>query len=315
MKYSGIGGQAVMEGVMMRSGDRYAVAVRKTDGEIAVNFHKQKHTFDKVRRIPIVRGVVAFFESLVMGISTLFESADYFDEEATENPEEKKEKNKAAETAEMVGTLLLSFVIALVVFLLFPYYLSKLFGRFVSSESVQALIEGILRVLIFIVYLLVISKMEDIRRVFQYHGAEHKCINCIENGRELTVENVRESSRFHRRCGTSFLFFVVLLSIFFFMFIRSDSHLMQLLYRFLLIPVIAGISYEFIRIAGRSSSRVVQILSKPGLMLQSLTTREPDDSMIEVGIASVEAVFDWKSFLYPDPSGPDEREMARREEN
>ena len=226
-------------------------------------------------------------------------SASYFEEEEDNKPKTKEEEKKAErkEKVEMGGTLIFSFVLALGIFVVIPFYLSKIFSMFIESASVIALIEGIIRVLIFILYILLISKMEDIKRVFMYHGAEHKCINCIEHGMELNVENVKLSSRLHKRCGTSFVFIVFLISVFVFMFIRMDSRALQLLCRILLMPVIAGISYEFIRAAGRSDSKIVDALSKPGLMLQKITTAEPDDDMIEVGIASVEAVFDWKQFL------------------
>lgn len=297
MKYSGIGGQAVMEGVMMRNGENYAVAVRLSDGTIHVDKKKTKGQESIAYRIPIVRGVVNFINSLVMGMTTLMDSAAYFEEDVPKEmtPEEQKKKDKK-DKAEMTVTLLVSIVLAIVIFLLLPYYFSRIMGRFVESQTLLALIEGVFRIAIFIAYVLAISMMDDIKRVFMYHGAEHKCINCIEHGLELNVENVRKSSKQHKRCGTSFLLFVLLVSVVVFMFIRFDSPVLQLLCRLLLVPVIAGISYEFIRWAGRSENKVVQILSKPGLWLQNLTTREPDDAMIEVGIASVEAVFDWKKF-------------------
>ena len=297
MKYSGIGGQAVMEGVMMRNGENYAVAVRLSDGTIHVDKKKTKGQESIAYRIPIVRGVVNFINSLVMGMTTLMDSAAYFEEDGPKEmtPEEQKKKDKK-DKAEMTVTLLVSIVLAIVIFLLLPYYFSRIMGRFVESQTLLALIEGVFRIAIFIAYVLAISMMDDIKRVFMYHGAEHKCINCIEHGLELNVENVRKSSKQHKRCGTSFLLFVLLVSVVVFMFIRFDSPVLQLLCRLLLVPVIAGISYEFIRWAGRSEHKVVQILSKPGLWLQNLTTREPDDAMIEVGIASVEAVFDWKKF-------------------
>ena len=297
MKYSGIGGQAVMEGVMMRNGENYAVAVRLSDGTIHVDKKKTKGQESIAYRIPIVRGVVNFINSLVMGMTTLMDSAAYFEEDGPKEmtPEEQKKKDKK-DKAEMTVTLLVSIVLAIVIFLLLPYYFSRIMGRFVESQTLLALIEGVFRIAIFIAYVLAISMMDDIKRVFMYHGAEHKCINCIEHGLELNVENVRKSSKQHKRCGTSFLLFVFLVSVVVFMFIRFDSPVLQLLCRLLLVPVIAGISYEFIRWAGRSENKVVQILSKPGLWLQNLTTREPDDAMIEVGIASVEAVFDWKKF-------------------
>jgi uncharacterized protein YqhQ len=196
----------------------------------------------------------------------------------------------------MGGTLVFSIVMALVIFFVLPYFLSSLFRKVLDSEMLIALLEGLIRLAIFIGYIVLISRMEDIRRVFMYHGAEHKCINCIEHGLELNVENVRKSSKQHKRCGTSFLLIVMLISIIFFMFIRVDSRVMRLVLRLLLIPVIAGVSYEFIRLAGRHDNWFVNLLSQPGLWMQRLTTKEPDDEMIEVGIASVEAVFDWKKW-------------------
>lgn len=194
-------------------------------------------------------------------------------------------------------TIAVSLILAVAIFMVLPFYASLLFQRFVSSKTVVILIEGVLRLIIFFAYIILISQMEDIRRVFMYHGAEHKCINCIEHGMDLTVENVKMSSREHKRCGTSFLFFVVIISILATMFIRVDSRILRLALRIAIIPLIAGISYEFIRLAGRSDNRLVNLLSKPGLWMQRLTTREPDEEMIEVGIASVEAVFDWKSYV------------------
>ena len=297
MKYSGIGGQAVMEGVMMRNGERYAVAVRLTDGSIHVDKKETKPQTGKGYKIPIVRGVLNFIDSLVIGMSTLMDSASYFEEEPKETlTEEQKEKKAKKEKLEMTGTLVVSVLMALVIFMLIPYYFSRLVGLVVKSQAWMAFIEGIFRIAIFIAYVMLISLMEDIKRVFMYHGAEHKCINCIEHGLELNVENVRKSSKQHKRCGTSFLLFVLIISVFVFMFIRFDSSILQLVCRLVLIPVIAGISYEFIRWAGRSENKVIQTISKPGLWLQNLTTREPDDDMIEVGIASVEAVFDWRKF-------------------
>ena len=194
-------------------------------------------------------------------------------------------------------TVAVSVLAAVVIFMLIPYFISSLFQQWISSQIVLAVLEGGLRMAIFFAYILLISRLEDIQRVFMYHGAEHKCINCIEHGMELNVENVRKSSRLHKRCGTSFLFLVVCISIIFFLFIHTDSGLMRIVVRLLLVPVIAGCAYEFIRLAGRSDNALVDLLSKPGMALQKLTTREPDDSMIEVGIASVEAVFDWKAYI------------------
>lgn len=307
MKYSGVGGQAVMEGVMMKNQDRYAVAVRKPDHQIDVKVENYKSTIknEKIRHLPIVRGVVNFVESLVLGMSTLMYSASFFEDEEEDNKkknlseEERKkleEKEKKQEKALMGGTVAFSIVFALALFFALPYFLSGFFHKIIASETLIALIEGLIRLAIFLGYIAIISLTPDIKRVFMYHGAEHKCINCIEHGMELNVENVRKSSRLHKRCGTSFLLIVMLISIVFFMFIRVDSRILQLVLRLLLIPVIAGVSYEFIRLAGRYDNWFVNALSQPGLWMQRLTTREPEDDMIEVGIASVEAVFDWKKW-------------------
>lgn len=311
MKYSGIGGQAVMEGVMMKNKDKYAVAVRKPDQKIEVKVSdcKPSAKSEKVRNLPIIRGVVNFIESLVLGMKTLMYSAEFFEDEEEQkkdaikkeeiSEEEKKrleEKEKRQEKVMMGGTVAFSLVLAFALFFALPYFLSGFFHKVISSETLIALIEGIIRLLIFLGYILIIALTPDIKRVFMYHGAEHKCINCIEHGLPLTVENVQKSSRLHKRCGTSFLLIVMLVSILFFMFIRVDSKPLQMLLRLVLIPVIAGVSYEFIRLAGRYDNAVVKLFSKPGLLLQHLTTKEPDADMIEVGIASVEAVFDWKKW-------------------
>lgn len=298
MRYSGIGGQAVMEGVMMKNQDVYAVAVRKTDGEIVVEKKNVKtaRAMEAVKKIPIVRGVVSFVDSLYLGMGSLMFSSTFFEDEEEEKPKD-PEKAKKEENAMIGGTVLLSIVLAVGIFMVLPYYLSTLFSRWISSGIVLALIEGVIRLAIFFLYIWGISHMNEIHRVFMYHGAEHKCINCIEHGLDLTVENVRKSSRQHKRCGTSFLLFVVLISIVLFAFIQADSRVMRVVLRLVLIPVVAGIAYEFIRFAGRSDHPIIDFLSKPGLALQKLTTAEPEDAMIEVGIASVEAVFDWRSYV------------------
>lgn len=301
MRYSGVGGQAVMEGVMMKNQEKYAVAVRKPDQEIEVMISEYKGIIKnkKIRNLPIVRGILSFIESLYLGMSTLTYSASFFEEE-DEKTKAKKEKNpekeKRKEAAMMGGTVAFSIVLALLIFFVLPYYLSGFFGKMIASSALLALVEGVIRLVIFVVYIALISLTPDIRRVFMYHGAEHKCINCIEHGMELTVENVRKSSKQHKRCGTSFLLIVMLISIFFFMFIQVDSRVLKLVLRLILIPVIAGVSYEFIRLAGRYDNWFINALSQPGLLMQRLTTKEPDDAMIEVGIASVEAVFDWRAW-------------------
>lgn len=191
----------------------------------------------------------------------------------------------------------ISFAIAIGLFVLLPYYLSNIFSDKILNRSLLALVEGLIRLAIFLIYIIAITLMKDIRRLYMYHGAEHKCINCIEHGMELNVQNVKASSRLHKRCGTSFLLFVMIISIILFMFIQVESPVLRIVLRLVLIPVIAGISYEVIRLAGKSDNFIVMILSAPGLLLQRITTKEPDESMIEVGIKSVEAVFDWKAFL------------------
>lgn len=305
MKPSNIGGQALIEGIMMRHQDQYAVAVRKPDQEIEVKTEPYKSIVPGklVPRIPLVRGVVSFIDSMVVGVSTLMYSASFFEEDEEEKAkkeartEEENAKAEKKEQALMYGVFAVSMVIAIAVFMLLPYYLSTLLARVITNHWILSLAEALLRVAIFLGYLALVSNMKDIRRTFMYHGAEHKCINCVENGMPLTVDNVMHSSRFHKRCGTSFLFIVVIISAVLLMFIQTDSRVMRVVYRLLLIPLIAGISYELLRLAGRYDNPVVNILSKPGLALQRLTTREPDPSMAEVAIAAVEAVFDWKTYL------------------
>lgn len=304
MKSSGIGGQAVIEGIMMRNKDKYSIAVRKPDNDIEVTVRDCKVLTEKHKWMgyPIIRGVVSFIDSLVTGISTINYSASFYDD-----PEEQK-KTKADEIGKslfkdkfesvlMAFTVILSVFIAVGLFMLLPYFVSRLVKGYVASKTLLNFIEGLVRVAIFILYLLVISLMKDIKRTFMYHGAEHKCINCIENGARLTTENVMNSSRYHKRCGTSFLFIVMFISVVFFIFIRVDNTALQIVIRLLLVPVIAGVSYEFIRWAGKNDNGFTMVLSKPGMWLQKLTTREPDEDMVEVAIKAVEEVFDWKAFL------------------
>lgn len=307
MKYSGVGGQAVMEGIMMRNQDKYAVAVRKPDKEISVEVfdYKGPTRNEKLKNIPILRGVLNFVDSLYLGMTTLMYSSSFFEEEEKkENQEELseeerkvlKEKEKKEEKAMMGGTVAISIVLAIGIFFVAPYFISSFFQRFIEVQWLIALLEGIIRLAIFIGYVSLVSLVPDIKRTYMYHGAEHKCINCIEHGLELTIENVRKSSKQHKRCGTSFLLIVMLISVIFFMFIRVDNGILKLILRLLLIPIIAGVSYEFIRLAGRFDNWLVNLLSVPGLWMQNITTKEPDNDMIEVGIASVEAVFDWRKW-------------------
>ncbi|MCC8137055.1 MAG: DUF1385 domain-containing protein [Clostridiales bacterium] len=347
MKPSGIGGQAVIEGVMMRNRGRYAVAVRTQDGKIVVDTQEcssEKLQKNKFVKLPIIRGVVNFFDSMILGMKTLMFSANFFAEETEEERVERegKARKKAAAKADklrakgkteaaekvlekcekklekeaaggdassdddwlMTLTVVFSLIFSVVLFMMLPYFLSRLLRPLISSETILLMIESAVKLLIFFGYLWLISRMKDIQRTFMYHGAEHKCINCIENGLELNVENVRQCSREHKRCGTSFLFLVMFISIIFIMLfsiplfavLHINTAFWRIVLRIALLPLIAGVSYEFIQLAGRTDNKVINALSRPGMMLQHMTTKEPDDSMIEVGIASVEAVFDWRKF-------------------
>ena len=300
MKMSGIGGQAVLEGIMMKNGDRYAVAVRKPDKEIEVEV-KEFHGVGSrtgIKGLPVLRGVFNFVDSLVLGMQTLMWSASFFEdeEETAADAQTEKKDGSASENLMMGGTVAVSIVLAIAIFMVLPMFAARLFERFIASKLVISLLEGIIRLAVFLLYVWAISFMKDIRRTFMYHGAEHKCINCVEHGLPLTVENVRMSSREHKRCGTSFLLFVMLVSILVFIFLQFDNVLLRLLSRIVFVPVIAGISYEVLRLAGRSDNAVINLISKPGLLLQKLTTREPEDDMIEVAITAVEKVFDWETW-------------------
>lgn len=300
MQSSKIGGQAVLEGIMMRNGDKYAVAVRKQDGEIEVQ--EERYTgiikWKFLTKIPFVRGVFNFVDSLVLGTKTLMYSASFFEEETEEVlTEEEAKKQKKKEDFFMTLTVILSMVIALGLFMVLPGLVADLLKAFIPSRMLRTVLESVIRIAIFVVYIVLVSKMEDIRRTFMYHGAEHKCINCIENGLELTVGNVRKSSKEHKRCGTSFLFFVMLVSVIVCFFITAENRLIRTLIRLALLPLIAGISYEIIRLAGSSNNKLIGLLSKPGMALQKLTTHEPTDDMIEVAICAVEKVFDWRTYL------------------
>ena len=338
-----------MEGVMMRNGEKWAVAVRTADKQITVKTGVYRGVIKNktLQKLPIIRGVCSFIDSMYLGMKSLMFSADLFAEESEKELEERlqDEKKKAEKKAsklraagrtgeaesllekteknaeeerrklkerEQAGngksedsdnsvlltvTLIFSLAFSIALFMMLPYFLSRALRTVTSNESLISVCEALLRMVIFFGYLLIISRMKDIQRTFMYHGAEHKCINCIEHGLELNVENVRKSSRQHKRCGTSFLLIVMVVSVIFFLFIRTPNPVMRIVIRILLIPVIAGVSFEFIRLAGRYDNKCVDILSKPGLLLQKLTTNEPDDDQIEVGIASVEAVFNWKKYL------------------
>lgn len=300
MKSSNIGGQAVLEGIMMKNGSKYAVAVRKPDGEIEVKLEEYKSAikWEKLTKIPFVRGVFNFIDSMVLGMKTLTYSASFYEEETdVELTPEEAAKQQKKEDFIMGITMVFSIVIAMGLFMVLPYFVSNLFKNIITSRFLRTIIESIVRIGLFVVYILAVSRMKDIQRTFMYHGAEHKCINCIEHGLELNLENVRKSSKQHKRCGTSFLFFVMIVSVIVCFFITTESQVLRVLLRIALLPVIAGISYELIKLAGNSTNPVVEFLSKPGLALQNLTTKEPEDDMIEVAICAVEEVFDWRAYL------------------
>ena len=322
--YCGIGGQAVLEGVMMKNQDSYAVAVRRPDGEIELKKEDYKGIWGdkKITKIPFLRGVFNFIDSLVLGMSTLTWSAQFFEEDEPEKniadqkkkakkPEQKEtvsdavtenvdgkadvtdtkeKKSGAAESIAVGGTVALSILMAVAIFIVLPYFLSMLFSHYVLNESLLAIVEGVLRIVIFVAYVAGISAMKDIRRVYMYHGAEHKTIFCYEAGLPLTVENARMQSRFHPRCGTSFLFIVIFISILVFSFVRTEGTLARMGLHLLLLPVVVSISYEIIKWAGRSDSALARIASAPGKAVQHLTTAEPDDSMLEVAIESLKLV-------------------------
>ncbi|WP_418623053.1 DUF1385 domain-containing protein [Waltera sp.] len=302
-RYSGIGGQAVLEGVMMKNKEKYAVAVRKPDGEIEVeveNYQGLAHG-SKFKELPFIRGIFNFLDSLILGTRALNYSASFYEEEEGKETKFDKamDKMSGGNGEKLLSGIVtvISIMLAVGIFIVLPYFISSLFESFIRNRSLMAIIEGVIRIALFLLYVWGISAMKDIRRLYQYHGAEHKCINCIEKGRPLTVHNVMRSSRLHKRCGTSFIFFVMLVSIVLFFFIQVDNVAEKVILRILLMPVVAGISYEIIRLAGRTDNVFIKILSAPGMWIQRMTTREPDESMAEVAIASVEAVFDWKKYL------------------
>ena len=302
-RYSGIGGQAVLEGVMMKNKEKYAVAVRKPDGEIEVEVETYQGLAhgSKIKELPFIRGIFNFLDSLILGTRALNYSASFYEEEDSKETKLDKamDKMSGGNGEKLLSGIVtvISVVLAVGLFIVLPYFISSLFESFIRNRSLMSIIEGVIRIALFLLYVWGISAMKDIRRLYQYHGAEHKCINCIEKGRPLTVHNVMHSSRLHKRCGTSFIFFVMLVSIVLFFFIQVDNVAEKVILRILLMPVVAGISYEIIRLAGRTDNIFIKILSAPGMWIQRMTTKEPDESMAEVAIASVEAVFDWKKYL------------------
>ncbi|MCI8308471.1 MAG: DUF1385 domain-containing protein [Lachnospiraceae bacterium] len=306
MKSSGIGGMAVIEGVMMKNKSEYAVAIRKPDNTIEVKKDVYVGLGERVGifKLPILRGIASFIDSLSLGMNTLSYSAEFYEDAPGEkkdggNDSDKdidKNKNGGKDNIVMGITMTIAIIIAVALFVLLPFYIMELLKGQITSQIARSIVEGVIRLVLFILYVRAITLMQDIKRVYMYHGAEHKAINCVERGYELTVENARKQTKEHKRCGTSFLLYVVLLSIIFFAFINVGQVWLRMVIRILLVPVVAGVAYEFIRLAGRTDNVIMNILSKPGLWLQGLTTTEPDDEMLETAIAAVEAVFDWRGF-------------------
>ena len=306
-----------MEGIMMRNGGRCAVAVRKPNKQIEVVLTDcdDPREAKGIRNVPFFRGIFAFVDSLKLGMKTLSISAEYYvgeeEEETGFDRFMKKLFGNKAESVINAFTIVFAIALAIGLFFVLPAVISHyVLEANIVNKSLVLILEGLVRILIFILYILIISLSKDIRRTFMYHGAEHKCINCVENGKALNVKNVMRSSRRHRRCGTSFILFIMMISILLFFFIRVDSAYLRFGIRLLLIPVIAGISYEVLRLMGKYDNWFTKIISAPGLWFQSLTTKEPDKDMAEVAIKAVEAVFDWKAYLKENfgyvPSGEEE---------
>mgnify|MGYP002325028812 CR=1 FL=1 len=287
----------------MRGPEKDAIVIRGKDGLTVEVSPRKLNPSGSWKNWPFIRGIFNFFDAQIVGVKALLRSADLAPDEMQEEPSkfdkwlEKKLGSEAFQKAIVGIAVAMGLLLSIGLFFLLPMVIGGFFDKIITSTLLLNLVEGVIRMVIFMAYMILVSKMPDMKRVFSYHGAEHKTIRCYEARLPLTVENVRKMTRLHPRCGTSFLLIVMIISIFFFMFIHVDSRVLRLVLRLVLIPVIAGVSYEFIRLAGRSDNAVVNLLSKPGLWLQGLTTKEPDDEMIEVGIASVEAVFDWKPYV------------------
>lgn len=298
-KYTSIGGQALIEGVMMRGKDKIAIAVRKPDGEIEIKMDKvSKLEKLKIAKIPFVRGVVNLIGSMIVGVRALTYSADFYMEEEEKEADSKFEERlskifgKHTDDVLMAFSIITAFLFAMLLFGVLPTLVVSLLKKVIVSQVALSLIEGLMKIVFFMTYILVISRLNDIKRVFQYHGAEHKTIRCYESGEPVTVENARKYTTLHPRCGTSFIFFVLIISIILFSFISWSSIVMRLLIKLLLLPVVAGVSYEVLKIAGKSDNALVRAISKPGMMMQNLTTAEPDDSQLEVAIAAFNAVLE-----------------------
>ncbi len=321
-----MGGQAVMEGIMMKGDKKTAVAVRLPRGDIHIKTEEnpKKRTWAK---IPIVRGVIVFVNSLIQGTKTLMYSADVlekYEEKLGEGALAEKGKfetwlekhfgERAVWNILIAISVIISLVFSIGIFVIGPTAVINWMTAFTENEIVLNLTEGLLRIAIFVIYVLLISKMKDIHRVFQYHGAEHKCIHCFESGRELTPENCQEFYTLHPRCGTSFLVFVLVISLIVFSFLGWPNLALRIVSRLLLIPFIAGISYEVLKWAGKSDNWFIKIISIPGLYLQKLTTAPPDNEQLEVAIAAVKAVMDEDAPLYEGIAGKDGKFIKTAEE-
>jgi len=295
IKPKSVGGQAVIEGVMMKGAEDYSVAVRKPDGEIVVKKEKLMENRKHISKIPVVRGIYAFVDSMVLGVKSLMYSADFIEEEEAEKDKKPSKFDKFLNDNIIWISVVISVAFSVGLFILLPTVVVDIFRIYTSNKLILNGLEGIARIAIFLAYIMAVSRMKDIQRVFEYHGAEHKSIFCYEYGEELTVENVRKYGRLHPRCGTSFLFIVMIVSILMFSMFSWSGVLMRLLTRIILIPFVAGISYEIIKWAGKSRSKLSCIVSAPGMWLQKITTREPDDRQIEVAIEAL------KNVLVSDP--------------
>ena len=307
-----IGGQALIEGIMMRGPDKDAIVVRTKEDLHIETMPRKKNPPKSWKNLPFIRGIFNFFDAQVVGIKALLRSADLAPEEMQEEPSkfdrwlEKKLGNEVFQKAIVGIAMFMGLGLSVVLFFLLPMIIGGLFDRWITSNLGVNLIEGLIRMVIFLGYMLLISRMEEMRRVFSYHGAEHKTIRCYEAGLPLTVENVRVQTRLHPRCGTSFLLVVMVISILVFSVASSallaavpaletirgsfGYRLLMIVFKLLLLPLVVGITYEINRWAGRNDNGITRILTAPGMWLQNFTTNEPDDSMIEVGIAAVEAV-------------------------
>lgn len=302
MRKTTIGGEALIEGVMMRGPDNIAIAIRKANGEITVEKQPLKTLAKRYRifKLPILRGAVGIIESMIIGVKSLLYSAEFVDieEENQEKPSKfevflEKVFGDKLKDIMIYFSVFIALVFGIGLFMVLPYLLVMPLNIDIKKTSGSVffhLFEGVVRISLFFGYIVLVSKLKDIQRVFQYHGAEHKTIHCYEQEEELTVENVKKYTTRHPRCGTAFLFVVMIISIIVFSFVRSDNPMINIAARLLLIPVIAGISYEIIKFAGKSDWKIMKLISAPGLALQRFTTLEPDDSQIEVAIEALNNV-------------------------